>query len=50
VRDRSARPLRRSREIGAKLPLRAAQGRDQAQTVIRRITGELAERAAVEAE
>ena len=47
------RPGARAREIGAKLRLRAAQGRDEAQATVRRVTGELAglaERAAAEAE
>jgi IS5 family transposase len=53
VRDRSRCAGARAREIGAKLRLRAAQTRDQAQAVVRRITGELAglaERAAADAE
>ena len=53
VRDRSRSAGRRAREIGAKLRLRAAQTRDEAQAVVRRITGELAglaERAAADAE
>ena len=53
VRDRSRAAGARAREIGAKLRLRAAQTRDQAQAVVRRITGELAdlaERAATDAE
>jgi transposase, IS5 family len=53
VRDRSRSAGRRAREIGAKLRLRAAQTRDEAQAVVRRITGELAglaERAATDAE
>ncbi len=53
VRDRSRSAGARAREIGAKLRLRAAQGRDEAQAVVRRVTGELAEladRAAAEAE
>ncbi|NMH98255.1 ISNCY family transposase [Pseudonocardia acidicola] len=53
VRDRSRAAGRRAREIGAKLRLRGAQTRDEAQAVVRRITGELAglaERAAADAE
>jgi IS5 family transposase len=53
IRDRSRSAGRRAREIGAKLRLRAAQTRDEAQAVVRRITGELAElaeRAAADAE
>ena len=53
VRDRSRAAGARAREIGAKLRLRAAQGRDEAQATVRRITGELAElaeRAAADAE
>jgi IS5 family transposase len=53
VRDRSRSAGRRAREISAKLRLRAAQTRDEAQAGVRRITGELAglaERAAAEAE
>src|SRR4051794_33207536 len=52
-RDRSRAAGRRAREIGAKLRLRGAQTRDEAQAVVRRITGELAglaERAAADAE
>jgi IS5 family transposase len=53
VRDRSRGAGRRAREIGAKLRLRGTQARDEAQAVVRRVTGELAalaERAAAEAE
>jgi IS5 family transposase len=53
LRDRGRSAGRRAREIGAKLRLRAAQTRDEAQTAVRRITGELAglaERSAAEAE
>jgi IS5 family transposase len=53
LRDRSRSAGRRAREIGAKLRLRGAQTRDEAQAVVRRITGELAglaEQAAAEAE
>jgi transposase, IS5 family len=52
VRDRGRSAGARARAIGAKLRLRAAQTRDEAQAVVRRITGELAglaERAAMEA-
>jgi IS5 family transposase len=51
--QRDPRVAARAREIGAKLRLRAAQTRDQAQAVVKRITGELAglaERAAADAE
>ena len=53
VRDRSRSAGTRARSIAAKLRLRAAQTRDEAQAAVQRITGELAglaERAAVEAE
>src|SRR3954451_11654671 len=53
VRDRSRSAGARAREIGAKLRLRAAQGRDEAQATVRRVTGELAglaEQAAADAE
>jgi IS5 family transposase len=53
VRYRSRAAGARAREIGAKLRLRAAQGREEAQATVRRVTGELAdlaERAAAEAE
>ena len=53
VRDRSRAAGARAHEIGAKLRLRAAQGRDEAQATVRRVTGELAdlaERAAADAE
>jgi transposase, IS5 family len=43
VRDRSRAAGARAREIAAKLRLRAAQGRDEAQATVRRVTGELAE-------
>lgn len=42
MRDRSRSAGTRARAIGAELRLRAAPNRDEAQTVIRRITGELA--------
>src|SRR4051812_17243473 len=38
VRDRSRSAGARAREIGAKLRLRAAQGRDEAQATVRRVT------------
>ena len=53
VRDRSRAAGPRAHEIAAKLRLRAAQGRDEAQATVRRVTGELAglaERAAADAE
>src|SRR4051794_17526625 len=53
LRDRSRSAGARARAIGAKLRLRGAQTRDEAQAVVRRITGELAglaEQAAAEAE
>jgi len=53
MRDRSRSAGARARAIAAKLRLRTAQGRDEAQTAVRRITGELvglAERAAADAE
>jgi IS5 family transposase len=53
IRDRSRAAGTRAREIGAKLRLRTAQGRDEAQATVRRVTGELAdlaERAAADAE
>src|SRR4051794_2173288 len=52
VRDRSRSAGARAREIGAKLRLRAAQGRDEAQATVRRGTrglAGLAERAARDA-
>jgi transposase, IS5 family len=42
VRDRRRSAGRRARSIAAKLKLRGAQQRDQAQAAVRRITGELA--------
>jgi IS5 family transposase len=42
VRDRRRSAGRRARSIAAKLRLRGAQHRDQAQAAVRRITGELA--------
>src|SRR3954463_9029531 len=42
LRDRSRSAGARAGEIGAKLRLRAAQGRDDAQATVRRVTGELA--------
>ena len=41
-RDRPRAAGARVREIGAKLRLRAAQGRDEAQATVRRVTGKLA--------
>ncbi len=43
VRDRRRSAGRRARSIAAKLRLRGAQQRDQAQAAVRRITGELAD-------
>jgi IS5 family transposase len=42
-RDRSRAAGRRARQINSKLRLRQAQARDEAQAVVRRITGELAD-------
>jgi hypothetical protein len=53
LRDRSRAAGRRAHAIAAKLRLRSAAGRDEAQATVRRITGELAdlaERAAADAE
>src|SRR3954454_1297082 len=53
LRDRSRAAGRRAHGIAAKLRLRGAAGRDEAQATVRRITGELgdlAERAAADAE
>jgi transposase, IS5 family len=53
LRDRSRAAGRRAHGIAAKLRLRGAAGRDEAQATVQRITGELvllAERAAAEAE
>ncbi|SNR83274.1 ISNCY family transposase [Blastococcus mobilis] len=53
LRDRSRAAGRRAHGIAAKLRLRGAQHRDEAQATVRRITGELAElaeRAAADAE
>ena len=53
VRDRSRSAGKRAHGIAAKLRLRGAQGRDEAQATVRRITGELAdlaEQAAVDAQ
>lgn len=53
LRDRSRSAGRRAHGIAAKLRLRTAAGRDEAQATVRRITGELAElaeRAATDAE
>jgi IS5 family transposase len=52
VRDRSRSAGKRAHGIAAKLRLRGAQGREEAQAAVRRITGELAdlaERAAADA-
>ena len=46
VRDRRRSAGRRARSIASKLKLRGQQQRDQAQSAVRRITGELAEIAA----
>ena len=43
ARDRRRSAGRRARAIASKLRLRGAQQRDQAQAVVRRITGELAD-------
>ena len=53
VRDRSRAAGKRAHGIAAKLRLRSAQGRDEAQATVQRITGELAqlaERAAADAD
>ena len=53
VRDRSRSAGKRAHGIAAKLRLRSAQGKDEAQATVRRITGELAqlaEQAATDAE
>jgi len=53
LRDRSRAAGKRAHGIAAKLRLRGAQGRDEAQATVRRITGELAvlaDRAAADAE
>jgi IS5 family transposase len=53
VRDRSRAAGKRAHGIAAKLRMRSAQGRDEAQAVVQRITGELAdlaEKAAIDAE
>src|SRR3954467_2450754 len=53
LRDRSRSAGRRAHGIAAKLRLRGAAGRDEAQATVRRITGELAvlaERAAADAQ
>jgi IS5 family transposase len=52
LRDRSRAAGRRAHEIGSKLRLRSAAGKQDAQAAVRRVTGELAElaeRAAAEA-
>ncbi len=43
VRDRSRSAGKRAHGIAAKLRMRSAQGRDEAQAVVQRITGELAD-------
>jgi len=43
VRDRSRSAGTRAHEIGSKLKLRTATGRDEAQAEVRRVTGELAD-------
>jgi len=43
IRDRSRSAGKRAHAIAAKLRLRAAAGRDEAQAVVQRVTGELAE-------
>ena len=53
LRDRSRSAGKRAHGIAAKLRLRSAQGREEAQATVRRITGELAglaERASADAE
>ncbi len=42
IRDRSRSAGKRAHEIASKLRLRGAAGRDEAQAVVRRVTGELA--------
>ena len=49
VRDRSRSAGKRAHQIASKLRLRAAAGRDEAQAVVRRVTGELANLAEVAA-
>jgi IS5 family transposase len=49
MRDRSRSAGRRAHEIASKLKLRAAAGRDEAQAVVRRVTGELADLAEIAA-
>src|ERR671910_384524 len=43
MRDRSRSAAKRGHQIGSKLRLRTAAGRDEAQAAVRRVTGELAE-------
>jgi transposase, IS5 family len=50
MRDRSRSAGKRAHEIGAKLRLRGAAGRDEAQATVLRVTGELAELAATTAD
>lgn len=45
VRDRSRAAGKRAHGIAAKLRMRSAQGKDEAHAVVKRITGELADRA-----
>lgn len=49
IRDRSRSAGKRAHAIAAKLRLRAAAGRDEAQAVLRQVTGELADLAEVAA-
>ena len=49
VRDRSRAAGKRAHEIAAKLRTRAAAGREEAPAAVRRVTGELAELAAIAA-
>ena len=49
VRDRSRAAGKRAYGIAAKLRMRSAQGRDEAQAVVQRITGELADLAVLAA-
>jgi transposase, IS5 family len=49
IRDRSRSAGKRAHAIASKLKLRAAAGRDEAQTVVRQVTGELADLAEVAA-
>jgi IS5 family transposase len=49
LRDRSRSAGKRAHGIAAKLRMRSAQGRDEAQAVVKRITGELADLAEIAA-